>query len=366
MQCKLSSKERANTAEIQFLSNSENNGFLRLVSEEKKNIKTLKYNVSNKNNLKAYLSNPQTKETFVSVLKNIAKIMRFCEDNSYSAKKIIFDTSLVFVDAVSRELLFVYYPVEHFENETNIETFLSSIASQTVTSKTQNSDYIIEFRKYTENLKFFSLVDFEKRIEQYSSEDDNIEKKLKKKGYYSGKMIYDPLAEEPPILEIPENEERCFCNNCKIEYPKGTKFCKECGKNLTPIKGKTSTSSNPPINTDKKKRQTKLMKRTPDEPLGSLMKVRTNEEFVIDKSSITIGYDDDCNIVINDNETISGHHAELTVVDDQIYISDLGTTNGTYINEKQLTYLKKYKLCDGDKVELADEVLFFRGRMVNE
>ena len=369
LQCKLSSKERANTAEIHILLNSENNGLLNLVCEEGHSVKTLKFNISNKGTLKAYLSNPQTQETFVNVLQNIANIMRFCENNSLSTKKIIFDTSLVFVDAVSRQLLFIYYPVENFENDTTIEQFLSAVASQTVSSKTQNSDYLIEFRKYIENLRFFSLVDFEKRIEQLSIKEKQNEPNYRKKGYYSGRMVYDPFSDASQEVEIQNTDSKCRCPNCKIDYPEGTKFCGECGENLTPVKGTTSTSANPPIQqdiSDKKKRQTKLIKRKADEPIGSLLRVRTNEEIIIEKEMMVIGYDDDCDIVINDNETVSGHHAEFTVKDDSVYIADLNSTNGTYLNEKELIYLKKYKLFDGDKIELADEVLFFRGRVINE
>ena len=94
--------------------------------------------------------------------------------------------------------------------------------------------------------------------------------------------------------------------------------------------------------------------------------VLKDKKTIIEKETMVIGYDDDCDIVINDNETVSGHHAELTVKDDSVYIADLNSTNGTYLNEKELIYLKKYKLFDGDKIELADEVLFFRGRVINE
>lgn len=50
---------------------------------------------------------------------------------------------------------------------------------------------------------------------------------------------------------------------------------------------------------------------------------------------------------------VSRHHAAITHHDGTVYIEDLGSTNGTRINGFQLTSNQKYRLRDGDEVELA-------------
>lgn len=55
-------------------------------------------------------------------------------------------------------------------------------------------------------------------------------------------MIFDPFGgsfSDNKNYEEEYDNTRCFCSNCNLEYPKGTKFCAECGENLTPIKGLT-------------------------------------------------------------------------------------------------------------------------------
>ncbi len=50
---------------------------------------------------------------------------------------------------------------------------------------------------------------------------------------------------------------------------------------------------------------------------------------------------------------VSRRHAAITHHDGTVYIEDLGSTNGTRINGFQLTAHQKYRLRDGDEIELA-------------
>ena len=60
--------------------------------------------------------------------------------------------------------------------------------------------------------------------------------------------------------------------------------------------------------------------------------------------------------IIIDNRRISRRHAELIVDGDKIYIKDLKSTNGTYINDndEKITPFMEYRLCDADYFRLAD------------
>jgi pSer/pThr/pTyr-binding forkhead associated (FHA) protein len=50
---------------------------------------------------------------------------------------------------------------------------------------------------------------------------------------------------------------------------------------------------------------------------------------------------------------VSRRHALITLSDGQLYIEDLGSTNGTRINGFQLTAHQKYRLRDEDELEFA-------------
>lgn len=73
-------------------------------------------------------------------------------------------------------------------------------------------------------------------------------------------------------------------------------------------------------------------------------------EFPITDSSITIGRKHENDIQLNDL-TVSGRHALITSDStDQVYVEDLGTTNGTLVNGN---HIKKASLTYGDIIQVG-------------
>jgi hypothetical protein len=56
------------------------------------------------------------------------------------------------------------------------------------------------------------------------------------------------------------------------------------------------------------------------------------------------------NDIVIDNLSVSGEHALIHMVGSQVFLEDLGSTNGTYVNGKTV---KKHQLESGDVVEVA-------------
>jgi len=73
-------------------------------------------------------------------------------------------------------------------------------------------------------------------------------------------------------------------------------------------------------------------------------------EFMIDKDSISLGRKHGNDIQLNDL-TVSGQHALITVVDEETYINDLGSTNGTLLNGGRVS---KSKLQHSDVIQIGN------------
>src|SRR5947208_10438288 len=73
------------------------------------------------------------------------------------------------------------------------------------------------------------------------------------------------------------------------------------------------------------------------------------KEFRITKERTTLGRRPYNDIVI-DNLAVSGEHAVLTAAQSDVFIEDLNSTNGTYINGKAV---KKQLLSNNDVVEVG-------------
>jgi diguanylate cyclase (GGDEF)-like protein len=77
---------------------------------------------------------------------------------------------------------------------------------------------------------------------------------------------------------------------------------------------------------------------------------RVGDMFRVDRDSMVLGRQEDCDVVIVD-DGVSRHHAKLERhKDGRIKLIDLGSTNGTYFNGVRIT---ERELHDGDKVQIG-------------
>lgn len=77
-----------------------------------------------------------------------------------------------------------------------------------------------------------------------------------------------------------------------------------------------------------------------------IMKIKLNFfdkesiEFSIDSKTVIIGKSDDCDIVLS-VDGFSRKHCQVDVENDDIYITDLNSTNGVEINDERIEAGKK-------------------------
>ncbi|HUM85397.1 MAG TPA: trypsin-like peptidase domain-containing protein [Lachnospiraceae bacterium] len=89
---------------------------------------------------------------------------------------------------------------------------------------------------------------------------------------------------------------------------------------------------------------------------GTLRRSKTGEQISINTSDFTIGKEmSRVNYCITDNTSVSRIHARFVNHNGFTYITDLGSTNGTFVNGRKLTPNSETQLNDGDKVTIADE-----------
>jgi pSer/pThr/pTyr-binding forkhead associated (FHA) protein len=81
--------------------------------------------------------------------------------------------------------------------------------------------------------------------------------------------------------------------------------------------------------------------------------------FSLSQEKYTVGRADDCDICIS-APTVSGHHCTLVKLDDGSYaIEDLGSTNGSKVNDQLLEPGNAVKLKNGDIFQIGNvEILF--------
>jgi hypothetical protein len=82
------------------------------------------------------------------------------------------------------------------------------------------------------------------------------------------------------------------------------------------------------------------------------------EDFRLREGQNTLGSAPDAEVVIRDS-TVSGKHASLRYKEGKFYLTDLDSTNGTYLND-QAEGITRVELKDNDVIRLGDVSLKFK------
>ena len=85
---------------------------------------------------------------------------------------------------------------------------------------------------------------------------------------------------------------------------------------------------------------------------------RAGESFTVDRDRMSIGRTPDAAVFLDD-VTVSRNHALIVRRRDGLYIDDLGSLNGTYVNRRRI---ESHKLDDGDEIQIGKYKLSYLER----
>lgn len=83
------------------------------------------------------------------------------------------------------------------------------------------------------------------------------------------------------------------------------------------------------------------------------------QEYELTKPTTSIGRQAGNDIVLN-TSAVSRYHAQFEAAGGLVYLVDLGTVNGTFVNDQQVEPNSRVALSDGDVIMLGDVLLLFR------
>jgi FHA domain len=151
------------------------------------------------------------------------------------------------------------------------------------------------------------------------------------------------------------------CPECGFVNSEGANYCQKCGAFLGDVGAESSETTVAYQVTDTGELKPVDFDRLAAE--GATLVIRSGggragETFSLDGERTAIGRTPESDVFLDD-VTVSRNHALLVRRRDGIYIDDLGSLNGTYVNRERI---ESRKLVDGDELQIGKYKLSYLQR----
>jgi len=153
------------------------------------------------------------------------------------------------------------------------------------------------------------------------------------------------------------------CPFCGSVYPEGTLFCEECGSYLTAGDEQATESLGEQEATEASQRRRPSSTNFATLVLsirdGGRIELPLSKEVVLGRLDASRAVFPDVDLTSEDgmDRGVSRRHARISRQGDQVFIEDLGSLNGTFLNAQHLVPEIPYPLKDGDQIQLGKLVL---------
>lgn len=357
--------QQINEPELQALKN-EISGFLPMQVEMSMKKYRILYDVTGYIPLKDFLVMPLTSMSLANLLKSVLITLKEADKYYLRQENIVFDVDRIYVNAMQQTINLIYVPVRFYETEKGLRDFLLDIIQYGSFDKNEDNTYVKEYIKILNEGMTFSVFELEEYI-----------KKLEKNDFQ-------------------ETNKQVQCAHCKTFLSDKVKFCPVCGTKVGGLDSKLSDGVYNPLDNIKKTtssneipvrvvneehvdgetqglsdkstlldadyNQTMLLTAVDffTEYNPYLIRVNTREKIYIRKYEFKIGKKQGVNdYVVTDNKVVSGNHAKITIHDEEVFIIDVGSLNGTKVNGVLLEKNIEHRLANNDKLRLANEEFIF-------
>jgi pSer/pThr/pTyr-binding forkhead associated (FHA) protein len=152
------------------------------------------------------------------------------------------------------------------------------------------------------------------------------------------------------------------CPECGFVNPEGANYCQKCGAYLARQEGEEEPTTMTYKVDDTGEYQPVDIDEVVEEAGAALVirsgGGRSGESFTVEGDRVGIGRSPDAEIFLDD-VTVSRNHALIVRRKDGLYIDDLGSLNGTYVNRRRI---ESHKLEDADEIQIGKYKLSYLER----
>lgn len=369
---KLTSSEKINEIEMDAFSRVYIRGFLkgRVIRKFGKN--TIEYMGPIGISLHEYLKNPLEKTDFLFMMEQIVDMNQKINANGLNAESVIWDINYIFINEATRELQFIYLPLEQNRQTVDVPMLVDHILYSVKPVQGHDRNYISEFAYFLKGMGRFDL----NKIEYFIMEQDSsIVKTIKKHGAGQSGYITDKRAEYLMHYRDDGDERTTLLEDEEatglLDDDKTTLLMQDDGDSETTLlmqdDGDSETTLLVQDDGDSETTllvqdddETTLLAETNQVQYPYLIRESNGEKIEINKQVFRIGKERSyVEYFVADNNAVSRSHADIITRGSQYYVKDLNSKNRTFINNHAIPVEQEMGLLDGDQLCLANENFTF-------
>jgi hypothetical protein len=149
------------------------------------------------------------------------------------------------------------------------------------------------------------------------------------------------------------------CPFCNQAYPENTLFCEECGSYLAPSTGQATDPLLGQTADDVDRGRSKYRTLVLAIENGGRFELPLSKEVILGRLDASLAIFPDVDLTGEEGleKGISRRHARISRRESQVFIEDLNSLNGTFLNANRLVSEIPYPIKDGDQVQMGRLVM---------
>lgn len=335
---KLSLKEAFNERQLQLFSGKYIRGLMKMEGAKKH---AIEYSCPVGISLYDRLKKPVSRNDFFFLMEQIVDVVQKLNRNGLLVANTVFDLKNVFINERTRELQFIYLPLEEMQQKTDVTQFIESIIYSAKPMEEQDSDYIAEFVYFFKSMDRFDPDKVEKYI---LKEDRSAVNMIKQHGMGQSGFMTDKPADYYEHYSGREDE----ATGILEEEATGRLVDEEEATGLLDDGGIQEEATG------------LLCEQEEQVHFAVLHRLLTDEVIPIHKPVFRIGKEKSySDYFVSSNDKVSRSHADIITRGQRYYIRDLNSKNRTFINGQPIPIQQDVEIYDGDHIRLANEEFEF-------
>lgn len=308
-------KERINETELSQLARIKPCGIMHVTKTKKDSvIYTCPANINLTDRLKKAIS----KYDFFFMIEQIVIMVEDVYNNGLNVNSVRFNMDDVYINEMTKEMYFIYFPIVGGQESTDIVGFIENIIYTMTPVINEDTNYISRFMYYVRSFHGFNGNAIEKYI---SREERAVVNVLKNKAVTMQQTMQQQIMQQ--VMQGSMD---------------GTTVLSDDGISVQQIQQMQ------PVNYH----------------FASLTRQVTGEKIELGKPSFVLGKNPEkSDYAVADNTNISRVHAVITMRNGRYYVMDQNSTNGTFINGRIIKAGQETEILPGDCLMLANEEFIF-------